>query len=417
MQRLTFSLGSISCALPDEKLGYSLELAKDWYLPLLQNFQKQRIPPSSMTELPPNRSDQRLVVHDYFAMRGGGERVALTLANGLNATLMYGYRTDSSFDKDAFPAQCIDLGLPKFLQKSAIRVPALAARFSSTPTIASRYKIRIYSGVCAPMAAPDRDDNGTNIFYCHTPPRFLYDQRQHFQGSTNGLKGLVQRAASSFFERQYHAAVARMDVIFANSKNVQSRIKTFLNRDSLVVYPPCPTNQFSWQGQQNYYLSTARLSPLKRIDKIIDAFINLPHQRLIVVSGGEEEEALHLRAKHAPNITFTGWIDEARMKELIGNAIATIYIPVDEDFGMSPVESMAAGKPVIGVAEGGLLETIVPDETGYLLPSNFRAEDISDAVERLTPNRAIALRSACEARALLFSEEKFFSRISEFILR
>lgn len=370
---------------------------------------------NSMTALTQNRNSQPLVVHDYFAMRGGGERVALTLANGISGALMYGYRTSDSFDRETFPAECIDLKLPELLQKPIIRVPALAMRFSLARKIASKYQTRIYSGVCAPLAAPDRNDGSKNIFYCHTPPRFLYDQRNHFQNSKGGLQQPLQNAAFSIFERHYSAAVERMDVIFANSKNVQSRIKTFLNRDSIVIYPPCSTNLFTWQGQQNYYLSTGRLSPLKRIDKIVDAFINLPNQRLVVASGGEEYEALRLRARHAPNITFTGWIDEERMRELIGNAIATIYVPIDEDFGMSPVESMAAGKPVIGVAEGGLVETVVPHETGYLLPPTFNAEDISDAVEKITPSRALALRSACEARAPFFSEERFFSRIRDFV--
>jgi glycosyltransferase involved in cell wall biosynthesis len=106
--------------------------------------------------------------------------------------------------------------------------------------------------------------------------------------------------------------------------------------------------------------------------------------------------------------------DEALL-DLVGNAIATIYLPRDEDFGMSPVESMAAGKPVIGVAEGGLLETIAQGETGILLPPDFSDEDLIDAVRQMTAERALAMRSSCEVRARNFTREKFVSAMREVI--
>ena len=116
-------------------------------------------------------------------------------------------------------------------------------------------------------------------------------------------------------------------------------------------------------------------------------------------------------AADAPNIHFTGWQTEAQLSRWIGNAIAAIYIPMDEDFGMSPVESMAAGKPVIGVAEGGLLETVVPDQTGILLEPPPTADAITAAVNDLTPKRAQEMRSACETRASLFTREIFLEKM------
>jgi glycosyltransferase involved in cell wall biosynthesis len=125
-----------------------------------------------------------------------------------------------------------------------------------------------------------------------------------------------------------------------------------------------------------------------------------------VASGGEQEAELRARAAGAANIAITGWNDEAELRSLIAGAIATIYVPVDEDFGMSPVESMAAGKPVIGVAEGGLLETVVHEQTGFLVRSGFGANDLAEAVEWMDETRARDMRAACEARARLFSREK-----------
>jgi glycosyltransferase involved in cell wall biosynthesis len=196
-----------------------------------------------------------------------------------------------------------------------------------------------------------------------------------------------------------------MHVVVANSKNVQSRLKTYLGRDSVVIYPPCRTDGFCWGEPQGYYLSTGRLTPLKRVGAIIDAFLKMPGKRLVVASGGEEEAELRARAAASSNIIFTGWNDEEQLRSLMAGAIATIYVPVNEDFGMSPVESMAAGKPVIGVAEGGLLETVVHEQTGFLVRSGFCADDLAEAVEWMGQARARDMRAACEARAQLFSRE------------
>jgi glycosyltransferase involved in cell wall biosynthesis len=91
----------------------------------------------------------------------------------------------------------------------------------------------------------------------------------------------------------------------------------------------------------------------------------------------------------------------------MSGAIATIYVPVDEDFGMSPVESLAAGKPVIGVAEGGLLETLVDGETGLLLPPDFTVDHLVRAVEHMSTDRAALMRQACEQSAQRFTRARF----------
>jgi glycosyltransferase involved in cell wall biosynthesis len=347
---------------------------------------------------------QTLIAHDYFAIRGGGERLVLTLAEAIGADVMYGYRTDESYDAAAFPDGSVDLALPGALRRPGIRAATLAMRFRLARGMAGQYGTRIYSGVAAPFAAP-KHGQGRNILYCHTPPRFLYDQKDHFADRAG--RDPARRMALEQFRQGYEAAVERMDVIVANSKTVQERIATYLGRSSTLVYPPCDLQAFRWIEQGDYYLSTARLSPLKRVDKIVSAFCAMPDCKLVVASSGEDLERLKALAAGAPNIAFLGWVSEAQLTDLIGRAIATIYVPVDEDFGMSPVESMAAGKPVIGVAEGGLRETIVDGQTGILLKPNFTADDLAHAVSTLTPDKALDWRQTCEIRAEHFSRTRF----------
>ena len=355
------------------------------------------------------------IFHDYFGIRGGGERLVLTLAQATHATLVYGYKTDQSFDETYFPTGARSLGVARRFRKFGLHIPILTAAFRREQRWAARFPVRLFSGVVSPFSAPDRSVGGINIYYCHTPPRFLFDQRESILARKSPLRRLIALPGLALFERGYRQAVRRMDIIATNSENTRARIKKYLGRDSVVIYPPIDTGRFSWTGQGSYYLSTARLSPLKRVDKIVEAFLDMPEKHLVVVSGGEEEERLRRLAANAPNIQFRGWVGDAELAELIGRSIATIYLAKDEDFGMSPVESMAAGKPVIGVAEGGLLESIRDGITGTLLDPDFTRRDIVSAVMAMTPEKALSMRFACEERAREFSESHFLRRMTSLI--
>ncbi len=351
------------------------------------------------------------VYHDYFSIRGGGERVALELAHGFDADLVYAFRTEQTFAPSEFPPHHRSLGVKGIARRRGIAAVPLALAFSRERRGAARYDVRFFSGITSPFAAPPESIPGRNIFYCHTPPRFLFDLKDHYLETSGPLRRLGLRLLGPAFLGGYRRAVDRMHVIVANSENIRGRIRTFLDRDSVVIYPPVDTGGFVWGEPRGYYLSTGRLAPLKRIGTIIDAFRKMPRNRLVVASGGEQEAELRAQAAGAPNISFTGWTDEAQLRSLVTGAIATIYIPVDEDFGISPVESMAAGKPVIGVAEGGLLETVAPGETGVLMSSKATVDELVAAVEELDGARASGMRTACEARARLFTRERFHTEM------
>lgn len=355
-----------------------------------------------------------VIFHDYFSIRGGGERLVLELARALKADLTFGYTTDETYEPRMFPECSKSLQLPPFLRRRGFRPFALAWKFSFERNRAKGHRIRVYSGVAAPFAAPAKG-SGVNIFYCHTPPRFLFDQRDFFLERLSPMARLVARPLLRIFEFAYRRAITRMDVIVTNSNTTKARIEKYLGLHSTVVYPPCDTSEFVWKGQDNYYLSTARLSALKRVDLVVRAFKLLPSRKLVVVSGGEDRADLMALAHGHDNIVFRDWVSDEEMQVLMGNAVATIYVPRDEDFGMSAVESMSAGKPVIGVAEGGLLETISHDETGILLPPDPSVENLIAAVEKMSPELAMSMRNACEQRAQNFSSTRFATQMQEIV--
>lgn len=354
-----------------------------------------------------------LLLYDFLQIRGGAERVLHDLYTHFGAPVCVGCVVDGSLR--ALFAQKDLIELQRNNRIPALMVARVLRAFRRQGAhVAAGYKCRVFSGSYAPLAGIGIDQ-GRSIYYCHTPPRFLYDLREHYQREFPLWQRPLLAALRWWLQPRYEQAVRRMDVVLANSENVRRRLQRYVGVEAEVVYPPVDTDMFSWQADNGYFLSTARLEPLKRVDRLVRAFRRMPDQQLVIASGGSEYERLRAEAADAPNIHFTGWLDDGHLERLINEARATLYVPVDEDFGMSPVESMAAGKPVIGVAEGGLLETVVDGETGFLLPPDFDEDAVCEAVQRMDSNRAQAMRSACEARAQLFSREIFLQRMASII--
>jgi glycosyltransferase involved in cell wall biosynthesis len=271
----------------------------------------------------------------------------------------------------------------------------------------------MYSGDC--LIALLRAKGKKNIAYMHTPPRHLYDCYEDRLREYPLWKKILFVPFAIVNRWRFEWLSKKFDVIATNSKNVQARIKQYLHRDSVVVYPPCNTLLFKNLGQGNYFFSWARLYPIKRVDKIVEAFTRMPDKKLIVASGGPDEERIRKLAEGHSNITILGWISDEDLLKYVGNCLATIYIPVREDFGMSPVESMTAGKPVIGVAEGGMLEVIEDGKNGVLLKSDFTIDDIILAVKNTTSDVAKKMEEECLRTAEKFTEEKFVEGIEKVI--
>ena len=351
-----------------------------------------------------------VILHDAFAFKGGGERLVQILCRELEADLAFGYIKKNSFELSKLPGRLINL-------KSESNLPFWRTikrlhTFHKKTKFLSDYKNVIYTGQNSLLAAANHP-KGKNIYYCFTPPRSIYDLKKSHLASQPPLRKLAHVVHNTFFQLLYESAIRKMDVIVADSKNVQNRIQKFLGLKSTVIYPPCELDKFRWIGQEDYYLSTARLTSYKRVDIIIQAFIKLPQKRLIITSTGPDEKKLKQLAEGFANIQFTGNINDNELKNLIGNSIATIYIPKDEDFGISPVESMAAGKPVIGSGEGGLLETVIHGETGWLSSPNISVEELVKMLMTVNPKLALSMRFSCEKHAEGFRTELFVNKIKD----
>lgn len=366
------------------------------------------------------------LLHDFLLVPGGAEQFALHVRKRFGEIDC----TCGFIDREAFPGEELSgLGIRTLTSPSRIQgwqgIKTMRA-FQTRCRHIRDYDTVIYSGIYSPFAVRQHE-HGRNIHYCHTPPRFVYDLRDYYLSTASAPQKLGLKAFVHYMRPRYEQAIGRMDTVIANSENVRKRLQQFVGvSEVVVIHPPVYTDRFSWVEQGDYYLSTARLEPYKRVELVVRAFMNMPDKKLVVASGGSQLGALQRLADGHDNIRFTGWCSASKLQDLVGRSVATIYIPIDEDWGMSPIESMAAGKPVIGVAEGGLRESVIEGETGILIDVSQEhvsgsagvppaIHKIVSAVEFLDKARALRMRSACIARAALFSDKVFDQKFEDLL--
>lgn len=364
-----------------------------------------------MTARVADRSSRRWILHDYMQVKGGAERLVITIARGmqefrLGVSGVYSDFTDSTHDD-------IDIHILSH-QNWLPRIVRALLTFSRRVSEIECAEVVIYSGIYAPLAVSSQR-KGRRIYYCHTPPRFAFDRKQVYLHKLPWVFRGAVSVAIDFYRRAYLDSIRKMDIVLTNSEHVKKRLYQQVGVEAKVLYPPVNIGEFRWQSAGDYYLSLGRLEPNKRIDRIVIAFKDMPDKKLVVASGGSQLEVLRRLVADAPNIIFTGWVNDEQLLTLIANALACIYIPMDEDFGMSAIEAMAAGKPVIGVAEGGMVEAIIDNRTGILLPPDPSPNQIADAVSKMNGDRALALREFCEQRAECFTEDRFLTQLRLFV--
>ncbi len=343
-------------------------------------------------------------LYDFLLANGGAEQLALTTVKSFPDLELHTGFINSDLFQDT-----IAHTLTAPISHPALQAIRLLYAFRHQTGYLSDYDTVIYSGSYAPVAVWNHTD-GKNIYYCHTPPRFVYDLKDYYLQQIPYWQQPLLHALIKYVRTRYELAIAQMDSLIANSQNVHRRLLDYLGVSSTVIYPPVNIAHYKWLNAGDYYLSTARLEPYKRVDLIVKAFVDMPDKQLVITSGGSDLSRLEQIANNAANIHFTGWVNDQQLANLVGNAIATIYLPINEDFGISPVESMAAGKPVIGVAEGGLLETVIDQQTGILISAVDHLR-IIEAVSGLSSKQAHTMRHDCEQQAQQFSKDRFLQQM------
>ncbi len=348
---------------------------------------------------------------DYIGAIGGGERVALMLARALCADII---TTDVSLEavqKLGYEDVRIrSLGktvkLPPFKQISASLLFA-ACDFSQ------EYDFFIFSGNWSHYAARKHHPN---LWYCYTPVRAFYDLRDvMIARQPNAAMRILAASwirAHSWFDQR---SVQNLDQVVAISETVQRRIKDFHGISSRIIYPPVDTRRFQFKEYGDFWLSVNRIYPEKRIDLQFEVFRNLPEERLVVIGGyaqGDHAARYYetLAGKIPGNVEMRGAVSEEELMRLYAECRGLICTAVDEDFGLTPLEAMASGKPVVAVNEGGFRETVVHGKTGMLVEANRDA--LVRAIKEISRDPQ-QYRDACEKRAAEFDTSIFLEKMKK----
>lgn len=368
------------------------------------------------------------LIHDHLAQDGGAEKVLQVLAGMFKEapifTLLYEKKNIDCYAGHQIETSVIQKlpGGVKHYQWYLFFMP-IAVEFFDL----SAYDLVISDTSSFAKGVITKPDC-LHICYCHTPTRYLWSDTHEY---LNGLKynkwfKKIISLVLSHIRLWDRAAADRVDLFIANSVTVQKRIKKYYRRESVVIYPPVETEKFSVMAPaeraagEKYFLAGCRLAPYKRLDLVIEAFKKLgAGYKLKIFGDGVDLKRLKkiagenaaLKNNESPNIEFLGRITEEEKARLYRGAEAFIN-PQEEDFGITVVESMASGRPVIAYRKGGATETIVEGKTGV-----FFDVQTPEALEMAIRNFKAEAYNPEEIRvhASQYSVENFKRRMSEFI--
>jgi glycosyltransferase involved in cell wall biosynthesis len=363
------------------------------------------------------------LIHDHLAQDGGAEKVLKVLADMFPKAHIYTLLYEKKNVDKYFKNRKIETSI---IQKLPGGVKHYQWYLYFMPMAVEFFDLRNYDLVISDTSSFAKGVITTpdtlHICYCHTPTRYLWSDTHQYINELKYNKWL-KKIISLILNRIRlwdRLAADRVDFFIANSQTVKKRIQKYYRRNSVVIYPPVETEQFNLKSENEqeekskYFLIGCRLAPYKRVDIVIEAFRDLlKEQRLKIFGDGVDLKRLIKLANRADNIEFLGWVSDQEKANLYSKSQAFIN-PQEEDFGITAVEAMASGRPVIAYKKGGATETIIEGKTGIFFSSQDK-ESVAKAVQSFNPDNFNAQEIKLWAEK--FSVERFRQKIKEFIYR
>jgi glycosyltransferase involved in cell wall biosynthesis len=351
------------------------------------------------------------IVHYWFVAMRGGERVIERLLSLYPQADLFAHVSDpaclsSTLAKAKMTTSFIDR-LPFSRRLYQYYLPLM-------PMALEGFDLSDYDLVISSESGPAKGvitrPDALHVCYCHSPMRYLWDQYHQYRRQTKGLARFAMPAIYSRLRQWDVSSSARVDRFAANSRFIRQRIQKVWRREAEVIHPPVDVGLFTPSLETDpYYLWVGAMVPYKRPDVAVDAFNANGLPLVMVGSGGMLKE---LRAKARDNITFVDRMDFNSLRRTFARARAYV-MTAEEDFGITPVEAMASGRPVIAFGRGGALDSVVPNRTGILFERQH-PEALVEAVERMEEflprfDPVDAIDQASE-----FAPERFDERFREF---
>ncbi|KAA5806377.1 glycosyltransferase family 4 protein [Thermoanaerobacterium thermosaccharolyticum] len=317
------------------------------------------------------------IVHDWLTNMGGAERVILAFHEIFPDAPIY----TTVFNPDRLPDEFkkIDVRtsfiqrLPKAKTKYNMYLPFMPTAFEQFDL--SEYDIVLSSSSSCAKGVLTRPDT-LHICYCHTPMRYAWDFYSEYKESAPKWQKKFIPFLMNYIRMWDRLSADRVDYFIANSNEVAKRIKKHYRRESVVINPPVNTDFYTLVDEdEDYFLIVSRLVEYKRIDIAVEAFNELGY-KLIIIGDGPEKEKLESKAK--ANIEFLGRLPDEEVREYYAKCKAFIF-PGEEDFGITPLEAQASGRPVIAYGRGGVLDSVVDGVTGVFFDKQNK-ESLKEAI-------------------------------------
>ncbi|MBI5046932.1 glycosyltransferase family 4 protein [Candidatus Micrarchaeota archaeon] len=362
-----------------------------------------------------------VILTPFLETQGGMERVVLKIAQHFDATVhtLY-YDPENTFQE--FKNLQVEVGKPSIIRK----IP-LAKRVTGAIEAGKYFynlKLKDYDVVNAQQTPAEwaRNFNAPMIWYSHTPNREAFDLYEWRMKRRNAFSKAIFWTSIQAFRYFEFRTVPKIEYIFTNSKNSQQRIKTYLKQESEVLYPGVEYEKFSSKRYENFFFYPSRIVPEKELEYAIEAF-KLFSKRAngwkLIIAGGLSKRPEHqnyykkIKALCNEDISVETNVTEERLVDLYATCNCVLYTPVNEDFGLVPLEALASGKPCIARNEGGPRETIIDKKDGFLVNSIF---EMAERMEFLAKNPEQAEKMGSVGRTKVkkdFTWERFLKRFGE----
>ena len=362
-----------------------------------------------------------VITTPFLESQGGVARVVLKIAKHFDARIhcVY-YDPDKTFPE--FKNLDVEVAKPGMLRK----IP-LMKRVASAAEVGNYFynlKLEDYDVVNAHQTPSEwiRNNNSPVIWYCHSPNREAFDLYQWRMKRRSLLQKPVFWTSIQAFKLLESRTVPKIEHIFTNSKNSKKRISKYLQRSAEVLYPGVDTKRFSCRDYEKFFFYPSRIAPEKDFEYAIEAFklfsARFKDWKFVIagsLSGRPEHQRYYkkLKSMSDASIITESNVPEERLLDLYARCYAVLYTPVDEDYGLVPLEAMASSKPCIAKDEGGPRETIKEGKDGFLVPSIWK---MAEKMEWLANNQ-----DRCEEMGKYgkrkverdFTWEKFLARFEE----
>lgn len=353
------------------------------------------------------------LVFDWMTNNGGAEKVNLRLhrmfPNAPIFTSIFNSDKIKGFEKAAITTSFIQ-HLPFAKTKHQLYLPLMPYAYELFDL--SSYDIVISSSHACAKGIITKPET-LHVCYCHTPMRYAWDNWHSYirDYKMNSFLKMIGKRRIHKLRMWDRLSADRVDYFVANSNTTKRRIEKYYNRPSTVIHPMINASNYEISKEtKGYFLAVGRLIPYKKFDLIVETFnqIGLP---LKIVGEGLMEKELRSQAKG--NIEFLGYIDNKTLKTLYSECEALIF-PQVEDFGITPLEAMASGRPVIALEEGGALDTIIDGETGIFFKQQT-ALHLKEAIERYGKEKRNFDPAKIRTHAEKFDKKEFERKFMEYL--